>query len=187
MTFWKTVGSVLLGGIGALALPIALIAVWLPREFDELSIDIVENKRGIDSLVSHSQTSLQEFGGKLAEISSLNNKILASVDASNGDSEAVAMNIGYLAASMTSDKEMVIKVLEKNFPTENLDAWALTGKIDLFKASTVNGNDFLFVDQVDYKKLSMADRNLIGDAEKAEGLKFKVWDTDIFPGFDLNK
>ncbi len=160
--------------VAALAIPVAIFLVWLPREFDALNSSGEEVAGRLDTI---------EQG--IGEVTASNQTLSKLLSDGHNNSEKSMKMIGFLAAELDSEKKVLTSILSAKFNPSLIDMWEKQGKLEYLSGAKVNGSEFVFLKLVDMNKLSSDDYNLLNEASASNGFKFEVWDASQFPGVNF--
>lgn len=161
------------GTLTALAIFAIPMGWWLPREFDQL-----------DSKVSENSVSLELIEVQVGEVLTISTETFKKVETALAETKSSSELIGYLAANLDEEKQVLNSLLASKIPAEVWAEWTADGKQQYLKASLVNGVKYIFVDKANLGKFSMADRAQLKSVSELSGYMLTYWDQNEFPGFD---
>lgn len=184
-SFVNTFGAM----ITALAIPTAILLVWLPREFDKQSKDLSSIDERLGNFQKATIEELQSIeaasGASLVELKSIKQEISNDGDDDNlwfnsiAAAFAVAQSPAFDRASRT--------VLQSIFPQELVRKWEDTGNLAKLKAVKINDSSFVFVEDEAFKRLPVAEQELINAVNNWPAVNSVVWSGQSAPFLERSK
>ena len=172
---WKIALTTFGSATAALAIPTAIFLVWLPREFDEINRNQVNQASDLDSSIKALQGSVDHV---LASTNSGNDLLRSQSERQNFSIDA----LGWLAATLDQNGKLLDEVLVPYIGAASLAELELVGADKLLKGVVINGENYVFVELSDVAKFPDDSIQWLESVSGDDTYRFVVWNKANFPG-----